>query len=352
MGQKTNPNIFRLGKTKEWNAKYSEKKTTESSTVIFKDLEVRKFIFRLFSKHKLYIKNCKTYHSENVMHIYVSYYNSEQSLLTSDKLKKKFKIQPRKKKSSVFRNKNEDIKKISTRKKVYLAKTYHKNLVENSEAPQLRNLYFLGEKSQRLESIKALKTYVENKKHPTLKHQTLNLFTTKMLKTISLFTEEKQNIFLHLKQLNTEGNLLKEIDKRNKKKMINSNITLRKFQKNNFFVEGLNLIYNFYLHDQNPKLLADFIAIYLKKLKRPNFFLRFIKVALKTLGMRSSSQIKRIQIKIKGRFNGAPRSKHKFINVGKNVPIFTLRAKVNYSESTAFTSNGTFGVKVWTYSKT
>ena len=46
MGQKTNPNILRLGKTKDWKSKYLEKKPTELSTYIFKDIEIQKFIFK------------------------------------------------------------------------------------------------------------------------------------------------------------------------------------------------------------------------------------------------------------------------------------------------------------------
>lgn len=352
MGQKTNPIIFRLGKTKEWNAKYCEKKTKESSTIIFKNLEIRKFIFRLFFKNKLYIQDCKTYYSENVIHIYISYYNSEQSLLKKNSLKKRLKIQPKAKISSLFRDKTKDIKKISSKKKIYLAKAYWDNFAKtNSELEQMLSLYLYQKKSHRFQPIQAFKTYIDNKKYKRLQSQALNLFTYKVLKAISLFTQGKQNISLHLKQLNTEDNLCLKIDEKRKRKIVRKSMALRKFQDNDFFVEGLNLVYNTYSSTPNPKLLADFIALYLKKLKRPNFFLRFIKLALNLLQTKRFSQIERIQIKIKGRFNGAPRSRHRFINIGKNVPVFTLRAKINYGESTAFTSNGTFGVKVWTYTK-
>ena len=47
MGQKINPNILRIGKIKEWKSKYVEKKSTEFSTVLFRDLEIKKFIFQL-----------------------------------------------------------------------------------------------------------------------------------------------------------------------------------------------------------------------------------------------------------------------------------------------------------------
>jgi small subunit ribosomal protein S3 len=58
-----------------------------------------------------------------------------------------------------------------------------------------------------------------------------------------------------------------------------------------------------------------------------------------------------MKIKIKGRFNGAPRAKHKIIIIGKGVPNLTIDAKIDYSEETAYTINGTFGVKVWIYEK-
>jgi ribosomal protein S3 len=53
---------------------------------------------------------------------------------------------------------------------------------------------------------------------------------------------------------------------------------------------------------------------------------------------------------IKGRINNAARSNKKIITIGR-VPIKTINSKIDYSESTAFTSNGTIGVKVWVSEK-
>ena len=33
------------------------------------------------------------------------------------------------------------------------------------------------------------------------------------------------------------------------------------------------------------------------------------------------------------------------------IPVQTLNSNINYGESVAYTSNGTFGIKVWTYIK-
>jgi ribosomal protein S3 len=70
---------------------------------------------------------------------------------------------------------------------------------------------------------------------------------------------------------------------------------------------------------------------------------------LKKFLNKNFSKIKRIKISVKGRFNGAPRAKTKTLYIGVP-PFLTLNSDINYSESTSFTSNGTFGIKVWTYS--
>ena len=59
------------------------------------------------------------------------------------------------------------------------------------------------------------------------------------------------------------------------------------------------------------------------------------------------SKCKGIKIKVKGRFNGAPRAKDKLINIKNGVPTLTINSKIDYAETTSFSPNGTFGVKVW-----
>jgi len=102
VGQKTNPNILRLGKVTEWKSKYIEKKTTESSVKLFRDLEIRKFTSQLFLTNGLKIQNFKVYYSEGSLNIYVSYYNSAKPLQIDSKLKP----QPKKVISKPFRKKN------------------------------------------------------------------------------------------------------------------------------------------------------------------------------------------------------------------------------------------------------
>nr|AVR57683.1 ribosomal protein S3 [Halamphora calidilacuna] len=345
MGQKTNPNILRLGKVKEWKSKYIEKKSTESCAIIFQDLEIKKFIFHLFAKNEFKVQNCRIYYSESSMHIYISYYNF---LVTNKKVKLKL-INSYSKK---FQNKALSIEKANAKKQLYLAKTYKKKFSHQTQKELLQNHYFLYQKTQRLEAINSFKVYGDTRHHKTFSKHHANLFISKLLKGLTLFTKKKHNIFLNLKQVNKETSCLQKTSKKNKYKLKKNLAKLRKFQSNEFFKKGLNMLHTFIINTQNAIFLAEFIASYLKKLKRPNFFLRFLKIALKMFLNKKFSKFERIQIKIKGRFNGAPRSSHKYINIGRNIPVLTIDSNIDYGESTAYTSNGTFGIKIWTYATT
>lgn len=345
MGQKTNQNILRLGKVKEWKSRYIEKKTTESSALIFQTLEIKKFISHLFTKYDLKIQNCRIYYSEGSLHIYISYYNMLRPLA----LGKMVKLQQSNLFTKPFRKKIKTIQQSTVKKNLYATKIYRSTFHDESKTELFQNQYLINKKTQRLVSLTNFKSYTDKTKSKTLDQQTKNLFVSNVLKGLNLFTGQKHHIFLNLKQINKETSFLQAISKKKKQKIKTDLMKLRKYQKSEFFNRGFNLLYNFVRHNEDPILLAEFTAFYLKKLKRPSFFLRFLSLALKLLVNEKHSQLQRIQIKIKGRFNGAPRASHKFINVGKNIPVLTLNSAVNYGNSTAYTSNGTFGVKVWTH---
>jgi len=346
MGQKTNPNILRLGKTKDWKSKYLEKKPTELSTYIFKDIEIQKFIFKFFENNGFNVKTCKLYHSETSLHIYIAYHNliSLNSLneKTSLKTKTKFKTA----KSKEFKSKNLRLTEKTLKSQFYTKKIYNKLFVTNH---LLRKSYFLDQKTQKLKSAVMYQTYLDAKAHSTLNNKNKNLFIQKIIKGLNLFTTNKQSIYLNLKQLNKEKKLFSVFSKTKKQRIAKNLTKLRRFQQNEFLKKGINLLYNFMSNSQSTNLLAEFIALCLKKIKRPNVFLRFLKTVLKLFIYKEFSKFKRIQIKIKGRFNGMPRASSKTINIGKNIPVLTINSKIDYSNTTAYTSNGTFGIKVWAY---
>ena len=67
-------------------------------------------------------------------------------------------------------------------------------------------------------------------------------------------------------------------------------------------------------------------------------------------GMQSATRAgaKGIRVQVSGRLGGAEMSRTEFYREGR-VPLHTLRADVDYGTSTAFTTYGTNGVKVWIF---
>jgi ligand-binding SRPBCC domain-containing protein len=344
MGQTTNPNIFRLGKKKEWKSKYIEKKTGESSAIIFQDSEIQKFIYQLFWRHQLKVHAFRTYYSEKTLHFYISYYNlaKPQVLERNSTLQHKIFF------SKSFRKKLSKINARTAKNKFYKIKCYQKEFLNKNNLFQSQ--YLLEKKSQRLTGVKKSKNYTNSLTYTTLNHENANLFVSKIFKAISLFTQKRCDIFLNLNQLNTETQILQQISKKTKQKVSTQIMTLRKFQENGFFEHGINILYNFTLNPHDPTFLAKFVGYQLKRLKRQNFFLRFLKTTLMKFIriFYKFSKLSRIQIEINGRFNRAPRSKKRIIRIGKAIPVSTLNANINYGESVAYGSNGTFGIKVWT----
>jgi small subunit ribosomal protein S3 len=92
----------------------------------------------------------------------------------------------------------------------------------------------------------------------------------------------------------------------------------------------------------SAQFLADSIVIQLEK-RVPHR--QAIKKAM-DLAMQSGA--KGVKVRISGRIAGVEIARSEQYIVGK-VPLHTLRAKIDYATSTAFTRSGTVGVKVWVY---
>src|SRR5476649_1490734 len=92
----------------------------------------------------------------------------------------------------------------------------------------------------------------------------------------------------------------------------------------------------------DAKLIADGIA---QQLERRVAFRRAMKRAVQS-AMRLGAQ--GIRINCSGRLGGAEIARMEWYREGR-VPLHTLRADVDYGVSTAFTTYGTCGVKVWIF---
>jgi len=58
--------------------------------------------------------------------------------------------------------------------------------------------------------------------------------------------------------------------------------------------------------------------------------------------------VKGVKIEISGRLGGAEMSRREWLSRG-TVPLHTLRADIDFSKATAFTTYGAIGIKVWIY---
>lgn len=355
MGQKTNQNILRLGQTKEWESKYIEKKSEELSRYTFNDLEVQKFINKFFERNGLLVNNCKISHAENLLHIYVSYFTTHETkqLINRTNSLQKIKNRFKKKKYKVFLKKEISLKKNILKYNLYNKKTFTQNINKNLKQLEFTNKikqhYFSDKKFRRLDAITYYKKYKDINTYKNHNHIQANLFIQKIFQSIYFFLGKKTTIKLSLKQLNNDSSIVQTFSLKKKKLIASNLLKMRKFQKNNFFKVGVTLLYSCVTTEKSSELIAKYVAFYLKTFKQHKVFLGFLKNTLKIFLNKNFSNLKRVKISIKGRFNGAPRAKKNTLIVGIP-PALTLNSNINYSESTSFSSNGTFGVKVWTYS--
>jgi ribosomal protein S3 len=312
MGQKTNPRILRLGVTQNWTSRYIEKKTSETAFYDFKTIEIKKFIYKFFKDHNLIIHNCKLNFANNKLEIFVSFYASTELVINNNNL--------------IFTDQNKN-------KLFYKFSNYLTNL---KKEPVKTKLYFFLKKKRKI-------IYTNNSKHKIFNENFIN----KLCQSIALFLKTKINIIITYQQLNK--NLKKKISKQELQSIKKNLSQFYRYKNDKFYKSGLNIMYNSSINSNSAFLIAEFIAENLSKLKRHNYFLRFVIRSLQIFKKSKFSKLKGVKIKITGRINTRPRAKHRFIKVGKDIPLLSINSKIDYAEKTAFTSNGTLGVKVWTF---
>lgn len=346
MGQKINPIIFRLNNTNNWESKYLEKKSTESAVYNFKDIEMRKFIHKFFDSNGLAIHKLKLAYLNNDLYIFVSYFSTLKtvSLINTNNKKQHIKIIAKQINNDNY-YKYDKLKKSNKKYLKYNELNHIQKLKKNSKTKTILNKEKQTLKFRRIRFLKYYKNYLLTQKYKNLSNIKANSFLNKFFESLSDFTKNKLNIYLTLNKLN--NNIKQDVTKKNLKILKKNLVKLKRYEQNEFFKEGVNILFLATTQKSSAKLLSQFIANQLKKLKRHNFFLRFIKNTLILFNDKTFSTLKGMKIKIKGRFNRAPRARHKIIEIGNGVPALTISTNIDYAETTAFTSNGTFGIKVW-----
>jgi hypothetical protein len=321
MGQKVNPNILRMGTVKQWGVKYLETKTTDAAFFSFNNLEIKNFTHKFFKDNGLIVHNYKCqYSNEGSLHLFISYYLAK---------KKKY---PNKIKRSAKLLKNLTYQRVNF---TDLLKKYPNKIKE------------LIECKKRIMKYRQFNFKKYNNKIRLIK---INSFLAKFFKSLATFVSKKVNIFITFHRLDKD--FKKNSNKKEIKVLKNDLVKLKRYKQNKFFEEGIRALFISTRYYNSANILAQFIASQLQKNKRHKFFLNFIKTTLTRFKTSSPLGLKGMKIKIKGRFNGVPRAKHQIMLIGDGVPNLTINANIDYSETTSYTSNGTFGVKVWIYTST
>lgn len=325
MGQKTNPNILRLGITKHWKTEFFEKKKKELPLYIFKDLEIQSYIERFLESKGVFIYDYSQFYSNNTLNLYISCF-------VSSKFRKSYGI--------ILKNSKGD--------KKYIPKLTNKYAILNSKLEKFLNFTNLKKKiNENLSIVKQMyiiKKYLQLNKYkiytPNFTYNVFENCLVRMFKVILQFTAHKFDIIINFSCINKDFNYLKFF----KKKKVN---LLQRFKNVSFFKkDGLEILFHVVFNKNSARLLAKFLSFQLKTTKRPIFLLTSIKKTLKILMSSKLTTLKGIKIILKGRLRKGPRAKHKIITLG-DIPVQSFDSNIDYFQTTTHNSNGSYGIKVW-----
>lgn len=277
-------------------SRYSYKTNEEFSLLVFENSSIESFLNRFFQLYGLLIHSYTIRRSVNQIEILISYY---VTLKTVSILKRQFN-KPKKEK---FKN--------------YLLKKRDK--FKN----HLLNITSLIDLN--------------------------NDFADKLLESFYIFNKQSDNLNVKLTFQNlNKGLSIRSITKPQYKLFKSIKFQMRKYQnRKGFQVRDFTQILLILISKKNSSsILAHFIALQMKYLKRHTPFFSFIKHLSFLLINSNMSNIKGIKIIIKGKINEKLRAKKSILNIGE-VPIKTLKANISHSQAVSYSQNGTFGVKVW-----
>ena len=325
MAQKTDARIFRQNiNNKNWQIKHNEKNNEESSFYLYKTLEIQKYVNRFFGLYKMKIHNCKIFYSSNSLRLFVSFYISNERVPSKRKKKKRW---PSLKYKVKNKYRIETIKGIKIKKRL-------------------------------LKPIICFKR-IQKKVFKLIQTNYIINFEEILLNSLAMYTNNKVDIYVTLQRV-SNNKQLSHVKTKYYKYLKVVFKQLKSFAKNDSFKKTfkktINILFIVISTRKSAKLLADFLAeqFRLNQFKsdqvaitrKDNYFLGFLKQILLLLIKYNKSCLTGVKIVIKGRFNKAPRAKSIGMYFGK-FPLQSFDSKIDYHQSTAYTKNGTFGIKIW-----
>lgn len=333
MGQKINPNIFRLGVSKTWKTAYYESNRKELPLYIFKDSNVLNFLNRYLKNFGMIVHDYNYHFSDSTIIVYISYFIS--SLHESNKADFTKKTDSTK----LYIYKGQSKKKIDTQFNTPNNKLnfYSSSLLSSNLLDSKIKLYKSKHLLQRsLNSIPLYSLQFNN--------NFSNLFLLELCQIINLFLGyPSSKIFFCFNCLNKDLSYLKRFSQTQLK-------VLKRFNRLPLFKESIELLLFTVSHKKTSRLFSHYLSQQFQKVKRQNFFLKFIKQIFSVLLKAPFSRYKGLKIVVSGRLNGVPRAKHKIICIG-DLPVSSISDSLDYSQTFCHNSNGSYGIKVWLVDK-
>nr|QYC61839.1 ribosomal protein S3 [Actinocyclus sp. mgcode 4] len=180
-----------------------------------------------------------------------------------------------------------------------------------------------------------------------------SLFINKIIKVLNEYTKNKLNFYLIIQNVKKYLIQLKTFFTYNwvKKRVV---AKIKKFaNKYNMLKTLLQIFFIVITKPNSAKLLSSYISYIFrfKAYKKDHLkFFKLFKTIIQTILNSKISIISGIKIILSGRINGFSRSRTRYFQHG-NMPLNTFNVKIDYASNTAFTVNGTLGIKVWVFEK-
>ena len=239
----------------------------ESSFYLYKTLEIQKYLNRFFGLYKIKIHNCKIFYSESSLQVFISFYVTAKTITV------------------IYKNLTKYSKKLLTY--TSRASSKYKNPKQKKAIkPQFKlPSPKVKLKIKRLQKIRMKKGLLSTKSN-TFLAVGLKKFQDILLESLIKYTKNKIDVSVTLQNLNrykqlsyTQVESLKILFRQ-----------LRKYVRNSFFKEAINVLFITILKRKSAKLLADFISdqFRLNQLRtdqrtisrKDNYFLGFLKQAI------------------------------------------------------------------------
>ena len=119
---------------------------------------------------------------------------------------------------------------------------------------------------------------------------------------------------------------------------------LAAYRSRKYFNESLQVIGTGMIV-KSALLLSKYFASQIEKDFRHNQFIDFVKKVL-PLFLEKLPEVQGVRIQFKGRLNGSDRSKTQWFKYGQ-IPFHTLKERIDFGYTPAFTLYGVCGIKVW-----